>query len=97
MGGFYTFVAIASLIFVLITYFLGRFFKDRAIIKYIPAIISAFCAVGFLIKAKVFSTGTGFEDLGYIVLMLIAGIVFFASLLTAIIMELLQRKNRQNN
>jgi len=97
MGGFYTFVGIASLISVLITYFLGRLFKDRAIIKYIPAMILALCAVGFLIKAKFFSTGTGFDDLGYIVLMLIAGIVFFISLLTAIIMELLQRKSRRNN
>jgi len=96
MNGFYMFVAVASLISVLITFFLGKFFNKRAIVKYIPTIISALACLGFLIKAKFFSTDMGgFADLGYIVLMLIAGIVFLASLITAIIMELVQRRSRR--
>ena len=96
MNGFYTFVAIAGLITVLITVFLDRIFKNRAIVKYIPAIILLLAGLGFLIKAKFFSTDMGgFADLGYIVLMLIAGIVFLASLITAIIMELVQRRSRR--
>jgi len=94
MSGFYTFIAVAGLISVLITYFLGRFFKNR-VVKYIPAIILALTVLGFYIKARFFSTGTGFEDLGYIVLALIAGILFFISLFTAIIMGVVQMKNRR--
>lgn len=97
MNGFYTFVAIAGLITVLITVFLGRIFKNKAIVKYIPAIILLLAGLGFLIKAKFFSTDMGgFADLGYIVLMLIAGIVCFISLTTALIMEFIQRKSKRN-
>ncbi|HEY5582965.1 MAG TPA: hypothetical protein VIK78_00525 [Ruminiclostridium sp.] len=93
MTGFYLLVAVSSLISVLITFFLGRFFEKRAIVKYIPAIIIALAVIGFFIKSRFFSTG--FEDLAYIVLALIAGIVFVVSLITAFIMDLLQRRNRR--
>jgi hypothetical protein len=96
MNGFYMFVAVVSLISILITYCLDRFFKNRLIVKYIPTIISALTGVGFYIKARFFSSG-GFEDLGYIVLTVIAGIVFIVSLITAIIIELINRNKKSRN
>lgn len=96
MNGFYTLIAVVGLISVLITFFLGRIFKNRIIVKYIPAIIFLFAGLGFLIKAKFFSTTEGFAELGYIILMLIAGIVFIISLITALIMEFIQRKNKRH-
>lgn len=97
MNGFYIFVAVASLISVLITFFLGRISRNRAFVKYIPAILAALAALGFLIKAKFFSTTEGFQELGYIVLMFISTIVFFISLITAIIIGIVQRNSRRNN
>lgn len=94
MNGFYIMIAVTSLISIIITFFLGRFFKSRAFVKYIPAIISAIAVIGFYIKSEFFSTG--FQDLAYIVLALIAGIVFFVSLLTALIIGILQKRNRPN-
>jgi hypothetical protein len=97
MSGFYLFIAIASLISVLITFFLGIIFKSTPIVKYIPAMISVLAGLGFYIKSRFFSSGTGFEDLGYIVFTLIAGILFFISLITAIVMDLINRNKGQNN
>ncbi|MHB8064008.1 MAG: hypothetical protein ACYDG2_15490 [Ruminiclostridium sp.] len=94
MNGFYMFIAVVSLISILITYCLGRFFKSRSVVKYIPAIISALAVLGFYIKFRFFSSGTGFEDLGYVVLALIAGIVLLVSLITALTMEVINRWKR---
>jgi len=90
MNGFYILIGATGLIAILITYFLARFFKEKLMVKFIPAIISALAGVGFYIKSMVFSTG--FEDLGYIILTIIAGIVAFVSLVTALIIGLIQRK-----
>lgn len=93
MNNFYIFIAVACLLSFLITFGLGRLFRKTAIVKYIPAIISALAGIGFYIRARFFSTG--FDALGYIILVIIAGIVCLVSLLTAAIMGMLQR-SRQN-
>ncbi len=92
MNGFYVFVSIASIAAILITFFLARFFRNKAIVKYIPSIIAALAGIGFYIKSAYFSTG--FEDLGYLVLTLIACVVFFLSFITAFILGIIQRNRK---
>ncbi len=92
MSGFYILVAVGSIISILITFFLGRFFKEKAFIRYIPAIVAALFVIGFYIKARYYSEGM--EDLGYVILALIACIVFFVSFITAFIMGLVRLRNR---
>ena len=92
MNGFYIVVAIGSIISILITIYLGRVFKEKAFIRYIPAIISALFVIGFYIKSRYYSEGM--EDLGYVILALIASIVFFVSFIAAFIMGLVRRRNR---
>lgn len=93
MDGLYLFIIVGSIIAVLITLLLGWLFRRIAFIKYIPAIISALCAIGLYLKARAFSEG--FTALGYVILALIAFIIFFVSLITAFIMGLAQRKNKK--
>lgn len=92
MNGFYIVVAIGSIISILVTFFLGRAFKEKALVRYIPAIISALFVIGFYIKSRYYSEGM--EGLGYVILVLIACIVFFVSFITAFIMGLVRRRNR---
>ncbi len=92
MNGFYLFESIASLIAILVTFFLARVFRNVPFVKYLPCIITAISGIGFYIKAAFFSTG--FEDLGYIVMALIACIVFFISFITAFIMGMIQKKSK---
>ncbi|MDF2986494.1 MAG: hypothetical protein K0R50_2004 [Eubacterium sp.] len=92
MNGFYVFISIASIIAILVTFFLGRIFRNKPFIKYIPCIITALAGIGFYIKAAIFSTG--FEDLAYLILVMIACVVFFLSFLTAFIMGIIQRKSK---
>lgn len=96
MDRFYTFIAVTSLISFLVTFGLSKMFKRHALVKYIPSIISAVAGIGFIIKARFFSNSSGFEDLGYIFLALMAGIVLIISLMTAVIMGQLQSKNKQD-
>lgn len=93
MNGFYMLIAVAGLLSILVTFFLGRFFKEKPFVKYIPAVISVLSGIGFYIKSRYFSEGM--EDLAYAVLTLISCIVFFISFATAFIMGLLQRRSRR--
>lgn len=93
INNFYIFISIASFLAILITFFLGKFFSKKPVVKYIPAMAAALAGIGFYIKSAYFSTG--FEDLGYFVLTLIACIVFFLSFITAFILGIIHR-NRSN-
>jgi hypothetical protein len=73
---------------------LARFFRNLVIIKYIPSLVALLTGIGFYIKSSFYSTG--FEDLVYVILALVAGIVFIVSLITAIIMDIIQRKKTRN-
>ena len=92
MSGFYIFVSIAGIAAVLITFLLAKFFGNKTIVKYIPSIIAALGGIGFYIKSAYFSTG--FEDLGYIVLTLVACVVFLLSFITAFILGIIQRNGK---
>ncbi len=89
MSGFYLFASISSVIVLSITVFLGRRFRSKRIIKYLPSIITALAAIGLYIKSAYYSEGL--SDLGYLVLTLLACIVFIVSFLTALIMGIIQR------
>ncbi len=89
MNGFYIFVSICSAVALLVTVFLGRRFRRRATIKYLPSIFTALAGIGLYIKSAYFSVGL--EDLGYLVLTLVAVVAFLISFLTAFIMGIIQR------
>ena len=72
-----------------ITYLLGRFAKGRRVYKYIPFVISIIAGSGLYIKSAFFSRS--FEDIGYLILAMAAGIFAIASVVTAIIMDILRR------
>ncbi|WP_080063373.1 hypothetical protein [Ruminiclostridium hungatei] len=93
MTGFYMIVSIAGILAMLATFFLGRQFKDKPLVRYIPSLLAVLAGIASYIKARFFATG--FEDIGFVILALIACIVFFLSFLTAFIMGILQR-NRDN-
>jgi|GEM_PF-1563605 len=93
MNNFYIFVYITSILAVLITLILNRFFNKKPAVKYVPAILSFLAGIGFYVKSKYFSTD--FEDLAYIVLTLLACIVCFFSFITAYILGIINR-NRNN-
>lgn len=90
---FYLIIALISLIFIAATILLGRKRIHKAFLKYIPAITAAVIALTLYIKAVRFSNG--FEGLGYAILAMIAIIVFLASIITAVIVELINRKGRR--
>lgn len=95
MNGFYILISVGSAIAIILTFVLNKFFGKRAIIRYIPAIIAGLAVIGFYIKSAYFSSG--FEDLGYIILALMACVIFFVSFVTAFIIGIIQRnRNNQN-
>lgn len=89
MNNFYVFVSIASILSVLITFCLYKFFSKKPVVKYIPAMAAVLAGISFYIKSAYFSTG--FEDLGYFVLTLLACIVFCISFITAFILGIIHR------
>ncbi len=89
MRGFYVVVSIAGIFAMLVTFFLGWQYKKLPLVKYIPAMLAALAGIASYLKARFFSTG--FEDIGFVILALIACIVFFLSFITAFIMGILQR------
>lgn len=93
MNGFYGLLSIGTIIVVLITYLLHKFCRKKSFVKYIPAILLVAADCGFLIKSEYFSTG--FEDLAYLVMAMIAGILFIPSLLAAIILGIVNRNKNK--
>lgn len=93
MGRFFTLVAVVSVISFLVTFGLGKLFSRKSFVKYIPSILLALAGIGFYIEARKFSTGFG--DLGYFILAIIAVVAFFISLLTAIIMGIMHRNKSE--
>ena len=90
---FYMVVALISLVFAGITILLGRKQVQRAILKYIPAMIAFAATLALVIKAVWYSEG--FEGLGYAILAMITAVVFLVSLITAIAVAIVNRRQRR--
>lgn len=90
---FYFIIALIALIFAVATIFFGRKQKKRVFLKYIPSIIAAVATLAFIIKTVRFSEG--FEGLGYMILSMISAAVFLVSIITAIVVEIINRKGRR--
>jgi hypothetical protein len=88
------FILILSFIFATITYLLHKYFKHKAVVKYIPSVIAAVSGISFFIKSRFFSQG--FEDLAYMILTIIAGVVFVVAFIIAIVMEFSVKRKRSN-
>lgn len=83
-------IAVIGLIFALATVLLGIYKKQKKFLKYVPSIIAAAASLGFLIKAYFFSEG--FEALGYFIMMMISAAVFGISIITAMALEITNRR-----
>lgn len=81
---------VIGLFLILIVYILGKYFKSKKI-KYIPAIITFIAGIACIIKSVYFSQG--FEDIAYMILAFIIGVGFMASLLTALFIDYICKKN----
>jgi hypothetical protein len=82
-------VVLIAVVFSAITVLIGIFVKSK-LPKFIPSIISGIAALGFYIKANFFATG--FEDIGYMILALIAAVIFVISILTAVIIVFIKSR-----
>lgn len=67
--------------------------KNRTFLKYLPAIILFAAGAGLILKAREFSQGM--EGLGYIVLAMIAVGCCILTLITAVVMDILRKRNRK--
>ena len=86
---FYVVIIATGIVFSAVTCLLGIYAKKR-LIKYIPASFAGIVSLAFFVKAKFFSEGL--EGLGYIILMMISIAVFVLSIITAIILEFINRR-----
>jgi ABC-type phosphate transport system permease subunit len=90
---FYIIIALISLAFAAVTILLGRKKVKRAILKYIPAMTAFAATLALIIKTAWFSEG--FEGLGYAILAMITAILFLVSIITAIVVEIINRRRKR--
>lgn len=83
-------ILVLCVIAITITLLVGKLAKGKRVFKYIPSIISAFGGIGFYIKASFFSRS--FEDIGFLLLAIAAGIFTVTSVVTAAVMDIFLRK-----
>lgn len=90
----YLALLIALVIIMFISVFLYRFGRDKSkrLIKYIPSIASALSIA--LIYLKMTFISNGYQPILDIVIMIIMSIVLGVSLLISVIMDLLNKRNK---
>ncbi len=94
MEQLYIGIALISLIFAGATILLGGRRIKRVLLKYIPAMI-AFAATLALVIKTAMSAREGFESLGYAILAMIAAVIFLVSVITAITVEIVNRRRKR--
>ena len=95
MNGFYILVSIGCAVAITITFILNKYSGKRVIIRYIPSIVAGVAVIGFYVNSAYYSSG--FEDLGYMILALIACAIFLVSFVTAFILGIIQRSRKSDN
>ena len=80
---FYIIIAVFSLIAIGITYLIARFTKKNSV-KFLPSVVFAVVAVGCFIKSVYFSES--FQDIAFMLMGILATILFAVSLITAILL-----------
>ena len=86
---FYAIIGVFSLMAVGITYLIARFTKKNSV-KFLPAVVFLLAAIGSFIKSVYFSES--FQDIAFMLMGILATILFVVSLITAI---LVGRKPKQ--
>ncbi len=79
---FYIIIVVFSLIAIGITYLIARFTKKNSL-KFMPSVVFALIAVGCFVKSAYFSQS--FQDIAFMLMGILATILFIVSLITAII------------
>ena len=92
----YLALLIALVIIMLISLFLYRFGRDKSkrLIKYIPSIASALSIA--LVYLKMIIISKGYQPILDIVIMIILSVVLGVSLLIAVTMDFLNKRNRNH-
>jgi len=85
----YVIIGVFSLMAVGITYLIARFTKKNSV-KFLPAVVFLLAAIGSFIKSVYFSES--FQDIAFMLMGILATILFVVSLITAI---LVGRKNKK--
>jgi hypothetical protein len=85
-------IAVAIIAFV--SFFLYRFGRNKSkrLVKYIPSIATAICIA--LVYLKMTLISQGYEPILDIVIMIVMSLILGVSLLTAVIMDLLNKRNK---
>lgn len=83
------FILIAILTLISVSVYLLSKNQIHKFIKYIPALVAALGIVVVYIKMQFFSEG--FEEIYYVITLIFLSVVFGVALLTAIIIEIIQR------
>jgi hypothetical protein len=80
---FYAILAGFSIIAIGITFLIAKFTKKNSL-KFLPAVVFALAAVGCFIKSAYFSES--FQDLAFMLMGIMATVLFALSLITAMLM-----------
>lgn len=86
-------LAIISTVSILFTYLLYRFFKEKKLIKYLPSIIMTPVMIYYFISMHS-APSEGFQDLARFIMGLFLLTAITASLITSVILDVLDRKKQ---
>lgn len=95
MNAFLTYI-IAIVIITLVSFFLYRFGRNKSkkVMKYIPSIVTAISIA--LVYLKMIFISQGYQPILDIVIMIVLSVLLGFSLLVAVLLDLLNRKNKIN-
>ena len=80
---FYAIIGVFSVIAIGITYLIARFTKKNSL-KFLPAVVFALAAAASFVKSVYFSES--FQDIAFMLMGILATILFAVSLVTALLM-----------
>lgn len=90
MKNFILILLLTLVVFSLLTLFINYCFKKRKFVKYIPSIIMSLLAIYNFYVSK--TSTEGFLDIAYILLTMMCIVGLVSSLVTALILDFVQRK-----
>lgn len=88
---FYLIIGAFSLFAVGITYLIARFTKKNSL-KFLPTVVFALMAAGCFIKSAYFSES--FQDIAFMLMGILATVLFAVSLITAILLGKKQKNKK---
>lgn len=89
-------IVIIFIVFISLTYLLGRIFRKKRFIKYIPSLISIIFAVINIMLARSGQV-EGFRDLARVMMAMLLSAGFLSGLLSALYLDYISPKYKKRN